>query len=68
MEVNEINYNTPVPKLPKQPIFAPGTPLSTKMPSLKRMRDNFENSDYNNLMDELKSRKADEDELIGFVS
>ena len=67
MEVNEIIYNTPVPKLTKQPIFAPGTPLSTKMPSLKRMRDNFENSDYTNLMEELKSKRADTDELIDFV-
>ena len=67
MEVNEIIYNTPVPKLTKQPIFAPGTPLSTKMPSLKRMRDNFENSDYTNLMEELKSRRADKDELLDFV-
>ena len=59
MEVNEIIYNTPVPKLTKEPIFAPGTPLSTKLPSLKRMRDNFENSDYTNLMEDLKSRRAD---------
>ena len=50
MEVNEVIYNTPAPKLTKQPIVAPGTPLPTKMPSLKRMRDNFENSDYTNLM------------------
>ena len=67
MEVNEIIYNTPVPKLTKQPIFAPGTPLSTKLPSLKRMRDNFENSDYTNLMEELKGRRADKDELLDYV-
>ena len=67
MEVNKIIYNTPVPKLTKQPFFAPGTPLSTKMPSLKRMRDNFENSDYTNPMEELKSRRADKDELLDFV-
>ena len=37
------------------------------MPSLKRMRDNFEKSDYSNLMEELKSRRADKDELLDFV-
>ena len=67
MEVSEVIYRTPVPKLTKQPIFAPGTPLSTKKPSLKRMRDNFENSDYTNLMEELKSRRADKDELLDFM-
>ena len=37
------------------------------MPFLKRMCDNFENSDYPNLMEELKSRRADKDELLDFV-
>ena len=67
MEFNEIIYNTPVPMLTIQPNFAPGTPLSTKLPSLKRMRDNFENDDYTNIMEELKSRRADKDELLDFV-
>ena len=31
------------------------------------MRDNFENSNYTNLMEELKSRRADKDELLDFV-
>ena len=34
MEVNEIIYNPPVLRLAKEPNFAPGTPLSTIMPSL----------------------------------
>ena len=67
MEVIEMFFKTPVPKLTKKPNFAAGTPLSTKMPSLKRMRDNFENSDYTNLIEELKSRRADKDEMLDFV-
>ena len=64
MEVNEIIYKTPVPKLTN---FAPDTPLSTKMPSLKRTRDNIENSNCTNLMEELKSRRDDKNELLDFV-
>ena len=31
------------------------------------MRDNFEKGDYTNIMEELISRRADEDELLDFV-
>ena len=37
MQINANNCNTPVPNLLKPPNFTPGTPLSTKLPSLKRV-------------------------------
>ena len=54
--------NRPVPNLTKQQNFATGKLLSTKMPSLKRMRDIFENHDCTNLIEELKRRRPDKDE------
>ena len=67
MQINPNNFNTPVPKLSKPPNFTPGTPLSTKMPSLKRVRESVEENEYRNLLEELKSRRANKDELLDFV-
>ena len=67
MQINANHFNTPVPKLSKPPNFTPGTPLSTKMPSLKRVREFVEENEYRNLLEELKSRRANKDELLDFV-
>ena len=63
MQINANNFITPVPKLLTPPYFTPVTPLSTKVPSLKCVRESLEK----NLLAELKSRRANEDELLDFV-
>ena len=37
------------------------------MPSLKRVRESVEENEYRNLLEELKSRRANKDELLDFV-
>ena len=67
MQINAKNYNTPFSNLSNPPNFAPETPLSTKMPSLKRVRKSVEENENRNLLEELKSRRANKDELLNFV-
>ena len=67
MQINAKKFNTPVPKSSKPPNFTPGTPLSTKMPSLKRVRESVGENVYRNLLEELESRRANKDELLDFV-
>ena len=68
MQINRNIFSTPVSKLSKPPHFTPGTPFSTKMPSLKRVRESVEEHEYRNkLLEDLKSRRANKDELLDFV-
>ena len=52
-EISETIYSRPVLKITKQTNWAPSTPLSIIIPSLKRIRHNVGKNDSSSLLEEL---------------